>query len=73
VNTSKKHFIELANMIADYNQHAEDIGQRKFDARQIQLLADFCGGQNGQFNRSRWLSYIAGECGPSGGKVSKAA
>ena len=32
-------------------------------------LADFCKSQNGMFNRERWMSYIAGECGPNGGKL----
>jgi hypothetical protein len=39
----------------------------------IARLADFCQEQNPNFNRKRWLSYIAGECGPSGGKVNRAA
>jgi hypothetical protein len=40
-------------------------------------LADFCAAQNSRFDRERWLgrcwndSYIAGECGPNGGKVKK--
>jgi hypothetical protein len=29
-------------------------------------LADFCASQNPQFNRERWLAYIARECGPNG-------
>lgn len=32
-------------------------------------LADFCAASNPRFNRSRWLDYIDGICGPSGGKV----
>jgi hypothetical protein len=31
-------------------------------------LADFCQSRNPRFNRDRWLKYIAGECGPNGGK-----
>jgi hypothetical protein len=34
-------------------------------------LADFCASQNSRFDRERWLGYIAGECGPNGGKVKK--
>ena len=66
---TKKHFIALADMIRDFNADAESIGQRKFDANQIELMAAFCKQQNYQFNESRWLSYIAGECGPNGGAV----
>jgi len=32
-------------------------------------LAAFCIEQNIRFNRDTFLSYIAGECGPSGGRV----
>jgi hypothetical protein len=31
-------------------------------------LADFCQSQNPRFDRARWLDYIAGKCGPNGGK-----
>lgn len=64
----KKHFIALADLVRDYNRDAEDIGQRAFDRRQIQALADFCASQNPLFDRDRWLSYIAGTCGPCGGR-----
>jgi hypothetical protein len=32
----------------------------------VNALADFCHSQNPNFNRSRWMGYIAGECGPNG-------
>lgn len=32
-------------------------------------LADWCAAQNPRFNRGRWLGYIAGTNGPSGGKA----
>lgn len=34
----------------------------------ITMLADFCQAQNPRFNRERWLAYIAGTCGPNGGR-----
>jgi len=34
-------------------------------------LADFCGAQNPRFDRTRWLGYIAGTCGPNDGAVRK--
>ena len=32
-------------------------------------LADFCQSQNSNFNRERWLGYIAGTNGPNGGTL----
>lgn len=70
---TKKHFIELANMIREYNAekravfgcHAE---RMCFSPEAIGQLANFCASQNPRFNRERWLAYIAGDCGPNGGK-----
>lgn len=69
---SKKDFIALADTIKA--QIAVETGypgavQRPFTYGQIQHLADFCQSQNPDFNRSRWLGYIVGTNGPSGGKV----
>lgn len=60
---TKKHFIALADVVKDMKKERviEDYG--------VKLLADFCEAQNPQFDRERWLSYIAGTCGKSGGKV----
>ena len=54
---SKKHFIALANTVKTM-QLSQD---------QIAALANFCAAQNPNFNRQRWLDYIAGHCGPNGG------
>jgi hypothetical protein len=75
---SKKHFIKLADTICRYNANAfppgaNTVSPLQFGHTQILALADFCQAQNPHFNRSRWLGYIAGECGPSGGKVNRAA
>lgn len=32
-------------------------------------IASVCAASNPSFNRERWLAYIAGDCGPSGGAV----
>lgn len=65
---SKKHFIELANRIMEHNRlYPVD----KFSQNQLATLAGFCARQNGNFLRDRWLGYIAGECGPGGGKPKK--
>ena len=63
---SKKHFIQLADMIRRVN--AEPFGRGIFRRIQILALAQFCASQNPAFDRARWLAYIAGECGPNGGK-----
>jgi len=57
---SKKHFIALADAIKK---------QGNFQLDHLETLAEFCRSQNSNFKRERWLSYIAGECGPNGGKV----
>jgi len=62
---TKKHFIALADCIRDNNQY----GKEPFTQHHIDVLANFCKEQSYHFNRRRWLSYIAGECGPNGGKV----
>ena len=70
---SKKHFIALADAIRDHNRIAINNGEIPFTPDQIDILAHFCRMQNGQFNRERWLGYIAGENGPCGGTVKRAA
>jgi hypothetical protein len=68
---SKKHFIELANVLRNTIRH--DDGETVNFAGIVEDLADFCKSQNPNFNRDRWLGYIAGENGPSGGRVNRAA
>ena len=63
---SKKDFIALADIIRKVNA---DDSATPFTDFQIDELADFCRGQNPNFDRDRWLDYIAGRCGPSGGAV----
>jgi hypothetical protein len=65
----KKHFIALADLIKAKNadSKAEDVAS-PFNYRTIGLLADFCQAQNSNFNRDRWLGYIAGTNGKNGGK-----
>jgi hypothetical protein len=71
---SKKHFIELADTIKDHNASMHGLGHdltQPFTSDQIDALAMFCAYQNPRFNRARWLGYIAGENGPSGGRIKK--
>ena len=60
---TKKTFIALADCI-----RSENHGFREFSPEQVRLLADFCQSQNPNFNRERWLGYIAGTNGKNGGK-----
>lgn len=65
---TKKHFIALADAIKAHhavNKHP----LAHFNKPQLEILAQFCAEQNPQFNHSRWLNYIDGNCGPSGGAV----
>lgn len=73
---TKKHFIALADAIREakpkesrYYSTAEYLSALQAWEDTRDMVAQFCQRQNGQFNRGRWLSYIAGECGPSGGEV----
>lgn len=66
---SKKHFIALADVIRDHQQNSD----YPFTESAIDTLADFCASTNPAFNRSRWLGYIAGTCGPNGGAVKGGA
>ncbi len=61
---TKRHFIALADAIKTVQA---DTCATPFTEFQIQSLADFCQSQNSNFNRERWLDYIAGNCGPNGG------
>lgn len=74
---TKKHFIALADKLRDsthsallfhLSQHHPAVAH---EAMRIitEDLATFCQSQNPRFNRERWIAYINGECGPSGGKV----
>lgn len=66
---SKKHFIALADVIRRNNQGLHpQYTHIEFSPAQIRVLADFCQSTNPHFNRERWLAYIAGECGPNGGR-----
>lgn len=63
----KRHFIALADVIRRANNSPWD--EQHFRDGQIDKLASFCQSQNPRFDRDRWLGYIAGTCGPNGGKV----
>ena len=63
---TKNHFIALADAIRDHNEYESP---PTFGDGHLEVLADFCASQNPAFNRQRWLDYVAGKCGPNGGKI----
>ncbi len=69
---SKRNFIDLADRLKVLERRLKYLNE---DVMVMDLyrdmLADFCQAQNPRFDRQRWLDYIAGQCGPSGGKVPK--
>lgn len=70
---TRKHFIPFADAIRLHNRMAHRRGHQPFTNSQLDTLADFCKSQNYNFDRERWLDYIAGECGPRGKKIKKEA
>lgn len=61
---TRKHFVALADAIRDHNQKARETfgvhAERMcFSAEAIYKLADFCALQNSNFDRERWLNYVA--------------
>ena len=74
MSMSKKDFVALADDLADffqgfaYKPHTDADCECVNVPSLLGMLADFCEKQNPAFKRERWLKYIAGECGPNGGK-----
>jgi hypothetical protein len=68
MSMSKKDFIALADYVRLHNKYVSS-PDTEFNAGHLKVLADFCKAQNDNFLRERWLSYIAGECGPNGGAL----
>lgn len=72
---TKKHFIALADMLRTArigeSGKGDGFGYNPFKQEHVDFLADFLASQNPNFNRERWLAYVAGECGPNGGAVKR--
>jgi hypothetical protein len=70
MSMSKKDFVALADTIREYQKLPEQglPMMNTFTDNQILALARFCELSNPRFNRYRWLDYIAGKCGPNGGR-----
>jgi hypothetical protein len=65
---TKKHFIALADALrAEKPGDNWDPNKRVQWDLDVKAIANFCAEQNPRFDRERWLGYIAGTNGPSGG------
>lgn len=67
---TKKGFISLADRLR--NAHAcllnwEDHEQYAYEVM-LNAIVDWCRTTNPRFNEARFRAYVAGECGPSGGR-----
>lgn len=70
MSMSKKDFVALADVIRAANRNYRP-DEAVFREDAVAELAAFCAAQNPRFNRERWLNYIAGECGPNGGAITR--
>ena len=66
MSMSKQDFIALADDIRYHNSFESN---DKLTDGQIDMIASFCKRQNSNFMKDRWIGYIKGENGPSGGSV----
>lgn len=66
MSMSKRDFIALADAIREANRAKAG---PTFTDEHLEILARFCSGQNWNFKRGLWFDYIAGVCGPSGGRL----
>jgi len=67
---TKKHFIALADVLSEAKPSGPEHALAQWE-RDVLGVAQFCRSQNPNFNRERWLGYINGENGPSGGTIKK--
>jgi hypothetical protein len=68
MSMSKRDFVALGDAVRGLV--TSDDGSSVEMAAVVETLADFCQSTNPRFKRDRWLSYIAGECGPNGGRLA---
>jgi len=62
MSMTKKDFIALADFIRGLEPETDlwTVTEK---------LGDFLSNQYPSFNRDRWINYVAGKAGPSGGKI----
>ena len=77
---TKKHFIELADWLRMPGMIPASVREALGDHPELaeavmeaitRDLARFCKSQNGRFDTARFIGYVRGECGPSGGRVGR--
>lgn len=73
MSMSKKHFIALADAMrpvlnADGVNELTGVTSK---ANVIDALIRFCHEQNPNFMEGRWMDYLNGDCGPSGGQIKR--
>lgn len=66
---SKKDYVALGDHIRMHNKIAPE--EHKFTDVHINSLADHMKSQNHTFMKDRWIGYVKGENGASGGAVKK--
>jgi hypothetical protein len=70
MSMSKRDFVALADALRrekpGENWNPNKRVQWELD---VKAIADVCAVANPRFKRERWMSYIAGECGPNGGRL----
>ena len=64
---TKQHFIKIADAIREHNSKLST-KDTPFTSEHLATLADTFKRINPNFKSDRWLDYIAGNCGPNGGK-----
>jgi hypothetical protein len=65
---SKKDFIALADALNESRPMFDAVRTKQW-AQDVGTIRQVCAKANPQFNSERWLGYIAGTNGPSGGKI----
>ncbi len=66
---SKKHFIALADALRAEKPEPHWCANKHAQWNQdVQAIARACRAANPSFDEDRWIAYINGKCGPSGGK-----
>lgn len=73
MSMSKRDFVALADALRPMFSPHEESAENVAKYRVVDALVGFMRGQNPRFNESRWRAFLAGECGPSGGKIKKEA
>ena len=67
---TKKHFIALADALKESRPIMPlDSDKGRQWCKDVHTIGDCLDRANPQFNRERWLDYIEGKCGPSGGAI----